>query len=83
MKRILTLLAAALLATCLSGVAFSEESKNDETSAKEVKIEKKDVKKDKKKDKKKDVVKEGEKKAGEDKKEEAKPAKKKKEASGC
>jgi hypothetical protein len=79
MKRILTLLAAALLTTCLSGVAFSEELKKDETAAKEVKIEKKDVKKNKKavkKEVKKDVKKVGD-------KEEVKPSKKKKEAAGC
>jgi hypothetical protein len=86
MKRILTLLAAALLTMGLSGVAFSEEVKKTETAEKEVKSEQKEVKKGKKtvkKELKKDAAKEGEKKDVEVKKEETKPAKKKKEASGC
>lgn len=80
MKRITALLAATLFTLSLTGLAFAEEPKKDDSAAKEVKVEKKEAKKDKKtekKDAKKDAKKDG------DKKEETKPAKKKKEAAGC
>jgi mannitol-specific phosphotransferase system IIBC component len=81
MKRILTLLAAALLTLSLSGLAFADETKKDDAAAKEAKTEK--VEKKEKKDKKGDKKKEEKKKEGE-KSDEAKPAKKpKKEAAGC
>jgi uncharacterized protein YxeA len=82
MKRILTLLAAALLTLSLSGLAFADETKKDDATAKEVKTEKaeKKEKKDKKSEKKKDEKK----KDGEKSDDDAKPAKKpKKEAAGC
>lgn len=52
MKRIIALLAAALLTLSLSGLAFAEEPKKDEAAAKEVKKDAKKDKKDAKKDKK-------------------------------
>jgi mannitol-specific phosphotransferase system IIBC component len=84
MKRILTLLAAALITLSLSGIAFADETKKDDAAAKEAKTEKVE-----KKDKKDTKEKKGEKKKDEKKKDgekadDAKPAKKpKKEAAGC
>jgi uncharacterized protein YxeA len=69
MKKIVTMLVAALMALSFSMVAVAEEKKDEKAA--DAKVEKKDAKKDKKKDdKKKDA--------------DAKPAAKgKKEVSGC
>lgn len=78
MKRVIALFAATLFTLSLTGLAFAEEPKKDEATAKEVKAEKKDVKKDKKASKK-----DAKKDAKDEKKENGKPAKKKKESAGC